>query len=253
MANWTCVALVMLLAAASARAQGGPDWAARTEAAARCTEAARRAPDAEARWRALGVCVDAGHFDALASLLGGAWDADLLLRSDAPRLLSRVIAMRGGDVERDLTLVHERRVPLFSLAEAMARPGLYRGRWVLVRAQAIETPSSTDLRVAEVHLVADPVEVELGPRSYASTRWQGSPPLHDSTAGTVWGTSVRRWRNLDVATGREALVRLPDPFFDPQRVYLVLARFDGVRAEEDGEVALLSASAYFVPGALVAY
>jgi hypothetical protein len=252
MANRTWVALVVLAASGAARAQGGPDWAARTEAAARCAEAARRVVDAEARWRALGVCVDAGHFDALASLLGGAWDADLLLRPDALRLLARVIAMRGGDVERDLALVHERRVPLFSLAEAMARPSLYRGRWVLVRAQAGETPSSAYLRVAEMHLVADPVEVQLAARSYASTRWQGAPP-QDSTAATVWGLSERRWRNLDVATGREALVRLPDPFFDPERVYLVLARFDGVRAEDDGEVALLSASAYFVPGARVAY
>lgn len=97
--------------------------AARVQAPVRCARAAAAwlpaAPD-EA-WGALWCCVEAGRFIALRELLGPDWDPLLRTRHDAPILLARVIAERGGDVEADLALLHEHRIPIFSLEQALAR------------------------------------------------------------------------------------------------------------------------------------
>ena len=56
-------------------------------------------------------------------------------------------------------------------------------------------------------------------------------------------------------TGRLALGRLarPDPFLEPEKDFLFLARFDGVNLSRDAEqpMALLSIAGYFQPSAFL--
>src|SRR5439155_24683069 len=75
------------------------DFAEVVNAPQRCEAAARALlPSAEA-WIELWGCVHAGHFTALRELVSGAWDRELQTRPDAPLLLLRVIAERGGNVD----------------------------------------------------------------------------------------------------------------------------------------------------------
>jgi hypothetical protein len=123
--------------------RAGVEWAlpppaepmVRAAGPVRCARAAAAwlpaAPD-EA-WRALWCCVAEGRFVALRELLGPDWDPLLRTRHDAPVLLARVIAERGGDVEADLGLLHEHGIAIFSLPQALGRgaPGtvvMLRGR-----------------------------------------------------------------------------------------------------------------------------
>src|SRR5260370_13627751 len=107
---------------------------------AECETAARRIRQESPSqgWDALRACVERtrwprGEFTQLERLTTGFWDQDLQSRADAPRLIARVIALRGGDVEGDIPLAQKSRVPLFTLAAALRQPDVYKGRWVLVR------------------------------------------------------------------------------------------------------------------------
>src|SRR5207237_7652366 len=129
-------------------------------------------------WAALIACVERqgwsrGDFTSLERITGGFWDEDLTTRPDAPRLIARIIAARGGDVEGDIPLVQKSRVPLFTLAAALRQPDVYKGRWVLVRG------ALTDIRqeagkpaamVRETSLRATSREVQVGNVS----RWDRS-------------------------------------------------------------------------------
>ena len=79
-----------------------------------------------------------------------AWNQELRSRPEAAALIAKVVAQRGGSVEGDLRLLNEQRLPIFSLAAAMAQPDTYKGRFILVRAQV------GDVRTAEreAHRVA---------------------------------------------------------------------------------------------------
>jgi hypothetical protein len=219
------------------------DFAAAVLGPARCADAAARSlpTDADEAWRRLRACVDAGRFTALQSLLSGAWDHELQTRRDAPELVTRIIAMRGGAVDDDLRLLHERRIPLFSLAQALAQPDLYRGALVILRARV--SPSGL---LDELRLASSVTEVELGPAQRLATRQPGGP--WESTAARV----RRRAFNVEVSSGRRALVaNLPLPFVDPDDGVVLLARFEGLR-DGDGWPTL-SVLAHHHPNALVSY
>jgi hypothetical protein len=76
-------------------------------------------------------------------------------------------------------------------------------------------------------------------------------------------TTVRNFDNVSDETGIEALGRLPkaDPFFAPGKDFVVLARFDGLRAtsggaeddEEAPRLPVLTIVSYHVPHPLVVY
>ena len=64
----------------------------------------------------------------------------------------------------------------------------------------------------------------------------------------------QRFDNERVQTGRKAVGKLPqaDPFLEPEKDFLFLARFDGVNPGQDQEpVAMLSIAGYFHPNALL--
>ena len=186
----------------------GPE---RCEAEARAKLTASR----DEAWRALWRCVAGGRFTALRELLDDAWDHELRTRVDGGVLLARVIAERGGDVERDLRLVHERRLPVFSLAQVLARPEL-RGALVIVRARVSARGLLDETRLA----------------------------------GQTWQP---RWRelNVDVATGARVLAAADgDPFLDADEPEVLLGRFDGARDDGWPTVTVL---AHFRPSATTSY
>lgn len=240
-----------------------------------CEKSAREMHDynADQGWQALTACVERtrwprGEFTILERLTGGFWDADLQTRADAPRLIARVIALRGGDVEGDVPLAQKSRVPLFTLAAALRQPDVYKGRWVLMRAAVKELKGSAAY-VAETSLRATSREVQVGPISRVehsnSTSIQaeaqtshfgsgrGSAQI-SSSGRTEYSKVKQKFENERVETGRQAVGRLAqaDPFLEPDKDFLFLGRFDGVKPSEDGTpVGVLSIAGYFQPNALL--
>src|SRR5947207_5985556 len=149
-----------------------------------CESAARRLRDTapEQAWAALVACIERqgwprGDFTYLELITGGFWDQDLTTRPDAPKVMSRVIALRGGDVEGDIPLVQKSRVPLFTLAAALRQPDVYKGRWVLVRGALSEIRQDGNKAAAmmrETSLRATAREVADGPISRRDTSYKGS-------------------------------------------------------------------------------
>ena len=245
-----------------------------------CESSARRLRESspDQAWAALCACVERqgwsrGDFTALERITGGFWDEDLTTRADAPRLIARIIAARGGDVEGDISLVQKSRVPLFTLSAALRQPDVYKGRWVLVRGalsgirQDAGRPSAI-MRETSLRATAREVQVgsttriehtssAKGQREVETTRYGNarSSAHYSSSARSDYTRLNQKFENERVETGRLALGRLAraDPFLEPEKDFLFLARFDGVNPSRDQEqpVALLSIAGYFQPSALL--
>ncbi len=213
-------------------------------------------------------------------LTRGVWDQELQTRPDAPRMIAKVVAMRGGDVEGDIPLVQKSRVPLFTLAAALRQPDVYKGRWVLVRGALSEIKQEGNRAAAimrETSLRATAHEVQDGPihryDSSSTSKAQGefssttkssrtgrtdykanASGQYSSTGRSEYSSVKQKFENERVETGRRAVGKLPqaDPFLEPEKDFLFLARFDGVNPGQDQEpVAMLSIAGYFQPNALL--
>src|SRR5438477_439836 len=240
-----------------------------------CETGARqlRQTSADQAWDALKACVERsrwprGEFTILERLTGGFWDQDLQARPDAPRLIAKIIALRGGDVEGDIPLAQKSRVPLFTLAAALRQPDVYKGRWVLVRA-AVSEMKQNAAYVRETSLRATAREVQVGPirRTDHSSSTAVSADVQTTHYGNARGGAQinssdrtehslvkQKFENERVETGRQAVGRLaqPDPFLEPDKDFIFLGRFDGVRpGEDEAPVALLSIAGYYRPNALL--
>jgi hypothetical protein len=94
-----------------------------------------------------------------------------------------------------------------------------------------------------------------GARYRSSGSYSASGSAQYSSSGrTDYSTVKQRFDNERVETGRIALGKLAqaDPFLEPEKDFLFLARFDGVTdARGDGPVAVLSIASYFQPNALL--
>lgn len=231
-------------------------------------------------WAALKACVEGTHFTQLQALMAPEWSQDLRSRPEAAALLARVVALRGGSVEGDLRLLHERKLPIFSLSSAIAQPDTYKGRYILVRAQVgdmrSEGEKSTVLLVEQgLGSVATDKAVGVARRQRSTTTHSGN--LGGQTTfggGQVAGTlskdestrqeeTVPHYDNISTETGREALGRLAkaDPFLSPGRDFVILARFDGMRAtagsvegdDDEARMPVLSIVSYYIPHPLVVY
>ncbi|HYI02215.1 hypothetical protein [Hyalangium sp.] len=231
-------------------------------------------------WAALKACIDGTPFTSLQALMSRAWSNELRSRAGAAALIAKVVAQRGGSVEGDLRLLNEQRLPIFSLAAAVAQPDTYKGRFILVRAQVGDSRAEGEKPTVWL--------VEQGLGSVASEQQVGVAVRRDSASttsgnlggettlgsGTVGGSlsqadtdrksrTVLRYDNISSDTGREALGRLakPDPFLAPGRDFVILARFDGMRttsgsldADDEGpRIPVLSIVSYFIPHPLVVY
>lgn len=248
---------------------------------AECERAARilHEVNADQGWTALKGCIERsrwprGEFTLLQNLTSGFWDDELQHRDDAPRVLARVIALRGGDVEGDLASVQKSRAPLFTLAAALRQPDVYKGRYVVLRGALddvkTDAAGKASARLLETSLRATAHEVDAGPRSRTettrsfngqldarSTRYGDANARASAQSATRTEHSMvrNRFDNERAETGRKALGRLPqaDPFLEPGKDFVFLARFDGVRAaaEEEAPLAVLTILGYYKPNALV--
>jgi hypothetical protein len=231
----------------------------------------------ERAWAGLKACINRGNFLLLRQLANPAWTHDLQTRPEAPELLTRMVAKRGGAVLMDLQMLQEQRVPIFTLSDATEEPEVYKGRYVMFRAKVNERRSegrTFTARLGETMLQSEVFEfpVGLARRSTSTTTIGGNVrgrPFPGEVSGSVTlsrdatsYSSGRRFENVVVETGREALVRLPevDPFLEPGKEFIVLARFDGVRttassaSDDDPEVVpVLTLITYHPPGPLVVY
>lgn len=259
-------------------------FAARYSKPVLCEAEARRRLEQsrEAGWAAIKACVAGTHFTMLRTLLEEAvWLQELRTRKDAPLVLARVVAHRGGSVDGDLRLLHEKRLPIFGLAAAMAQPEAVKGRYVLLRAKVKKFDrqgEQTLVRLAEQKLESVGTDVQVGEapvtEQESSLRGQlegragmlGKVDLKgqvDSSTRQARRVTVRHFDNVPADTGREALARLarPDAFLSPEQEYILLARFDGLRTTSGGEpgepeppqVPVLTLVSYEVPHPLVVY
>ncbi len=252
---------------------------------AQCEAAARKllAVSRDGAWTALKSCVDSTQFNftLLGAVLGNVWAEELRVRPDAAQLIAQVVAERGGSVQGELPLLHARKVPIFGLPAAIAQPEVYKGRYLLLRAQVADVRSEGDKpTVWLVEQSLSSVESEQ-PVGY-STR-KDSVTVHSGAVGGDMGmlgranlggqlsssqreqssTTLRRFDNVSGETGIEALGRLtrPDPFLEPGKDFVVLARFDGMRTlsggdEEDEDapkLPVVTIVSYYAPHPLVVY
>jgi hypothetical protein len=243
-----------------------------------CEQIARaaQASSRDRAWQLLRACVERGNFTLIRRLLDGGWDRDLQTRSDAAGLIARVVAARGGDVYGDLNLLRQKRVPIFGLAPAAGHPDLYQGRLVMLRARVDDVKAEkgkATVRLAEFALsgqlkdVAGSERYVTRRRAASGSQWSQSP-ISGSARRRWQGESeksegwekVQRTENTPQETGLQALARLPalDPFFEPGRQFVVLARFDGVRQMpgegEEGEadtMPVLSIILYVEPSPVI--
>ncbi|MBU8894824.1 hypothetical protein DRW03_27160 [Corallococcus sp. H22C18031201] len=248
-----------------------------------CEAAARRlqATSPDEAWAALKACVELTPFTQLSVLLGRPWSDELLVRPDGADLIARVVAQRGGGVDGELRTLSDHKVPIFSLASAVSRPDTYKGRYVLLRAQVADQREEGErptVWLVEHALESAPSNQDLGvsyrvdsDRTTSGDVAGRSELTGDGHLGGALSTrervshsaSVKRYDNLSDETGREALGRLaaPDPFLEPRRDYVILARFDGMRlmagaASDDEEgtgIPVLTIVSYHLPQSLAVY
>src|SRR5262249_6104033 len=131
----------------------------------------------------------------------------------------------------DLEMIHEKRIPLFSLSEAASRPTLYRGRLVLIRARAVEVGAG----VGKSMRLGGTTVGNTGEERRGSSPYLGSDEIRISRNSISRSTSASQLHvgdnvptNVDIETGMEAVARFdnPDPFMKPEDAYVFLARFD---------------------------
>jgi hypothetical protein len=237
-----------------------------------CEQAARdlKATNPDAGWAVLNECLDKG-FSSIRRLTDGAWNAELLSRKDAPIVLAKLIAARGGDVGGDLSALRHQRIVLLSLGAAMEMPKSNVGKLVLARIRADqlkEEGGRPSLAGVEVALSAAAKDgrtdgYRSGSSGFSSSYENPGGRLSRSSGlSTAYSGSSSGFDNAARETGRRALVHLvaADPYLEAGKQFVLLARFDGVRTEPapnpDADVdtvqtALLTAVAYFEPAALV--
>jgi uncharacterized membrane protein YgcG len=264
---------------------GWQDTAMDCEASAR----AMRQSNPQHAWEALRACVEIGRFNrgpfTQIALLTNYWDEELRARPDAARLVGQVIANRGGDVDGDISRVQRVRMPVFTLKAAMKQPEVYKGRYVLLRARLFDVKmdeksatamlaetsmkpaealrDSGDLYVSSSNSSGGSSHSGTGSGAYSTDRYgsgrgsygyDGSSSYNGSSSSSS-GFAKRFYENVVHATGRQALGRLPepDPFLEPNKEFVFVARFDGARpgSEPNSIMAQLTILTYYLPGALL--
>jgi hypothetical protein len=92
---------------------------------------------------------------------------------------------------------------------------------------------------------------EVKTTRYGNAKGSASYNQNDRTESS---TLRQKFENERIETGRQAVGKLPqaDPFLEPDKDFLFLARFDGVKpGEDETPVAMLSIAGYFAPNALL--
>jgi len=229
-------------------------WVGWQDAAAECEASARamRETDPADAWQALKACIELGRFNrgpfTQLNLLTAYWEDELKSRPDAIRLVGRVIANRGGDVDGDISRLQGIRMPVFTLKAALAQPDIYKGRYVIIRGKLTDVKNEARSATAMLD------EISMKPSDLMR---QGQDTEFIATKYNVFKVRQEHFfsENMMNPTGRKALGRLPeaDPFLEPDNQFVFVARFDGARQANESEqkVAVLDIIGYYRPAALV--
>jgi hypothetical protein len=267
-------------------------WVRSQETAMDCEVSARamRQSNSQQAWEALRACIQFGRFSrgpfTQIALLTAYWDEELRTYADAARVVGQVIANRGGDADDDISRLQKVRMPVFTLGAAMKQPDVYKGRYVIVRARLFDVKmdaksatamlAETSFKSAESLRASGDVYVSSYTRSgnasgstsgsgaYQTDRsgsgrgsyTQSGESGYNSSGSSTSGRAKKFYENVVNATGRQALGRLPeaDPFLEPNKEFVFVARFDGVRpgnAPDTAPMAALTILTYYPPGALL--
>jgi hypothetical protein len=268
-------------APASPRTFDATAFAANKISALECVQgaAALRSQSTDVGWEALRACVDhgsfrRGNFTELGLVLSGTWDDDLEHRPEAPKLVARLIALRGGDVEGDLQSFHKVRLPAFALSSALERPDMYKGRLVIFRARSedfdaghghptmrLEETAENASQVWHQNRYRDSGSASSSTTIHSNNRsGRGSVATTWNSNETVGHSSDYDVENISQPTGRSVLGRVnaADPFLEQHRDYVFLGRFDGKRSEanpddedEPKQVGVVTILSYFEPSPLM--
>ncbi|MFT3914589.1 MAG: hypothetical protein QM704_10860 [Anaeromyxobacteraceae bacterium] len=163
------------------------------------------------------------------------------MRPDAPLVLGAALASRGGDLGNDLASLRKRKIPVFTLETATSYPDVYKGRQIVfvARVDTLEPDRGSMLvTLSEQALMAR--------SSGQTTEWKGDSYRGQDSHGRNFAIesneyghyeSKTRYSNNLEETGTVVQARLakPDPFFEPGRSYLIVARFGGLKQAENGE------------------
>jgi hypothetical protein len=228
-------------------------WVSWQDGAVDCEASARAMRDnsADEAWQALKACIELGRFNrgpfVQLNLLTTFWEDELRARPDAVRIVARVIANRGGDVDGDISRLQSIRMPVFTLKAALSQPEIYKGRYVIIRGRL--TDVKMDARSATAML--DEVSMKA-----ADMMRMGQDARFIATRNNVFKVNDehRFAENVMNPTGRKVLGRLPeaDPFLEPDKEFVFVGRFDGAKASnQDQKVGLLNIFGYYRPAALV--
>ena len=228
-------------------------WVTWQDAAADCEASARAMRDnsAEEAWQALKACIELGRFNrgpfVQLNLLTTYWEDELRTRPDAVRVVARVIANRGGDVDGDISRVQAIRMPVFTLKAALSQPEIYKGRYVIIRGRL------TDVKLEAKSATAMLDEISM---KAADMMRMGQDTRFIRTFDQVYKARDEHFfaENVMNPTGRKVLGRLPeaDPFLEPDKEFVFVGRFDGAKASsEEQKIGLLNVFGYYRPAALV--
>ncbi len=201
--------------------------------------AARRNPDEG--WQGLRACVDrrgyrrgSGGFTELRGVLSSSWRDQLHRNRDAPALLARIVAERGGDVAADVRSIREAGLPIYDLSDVLEDPAEFKGKVVIARGKVERTRAGS------------------GPKALLFSEWtvRGSEP-RDPYANAFRPQNRGEGReNVLKPTGRRTLVRFAG---DPTLVFrdtdlILLLRFDGADPDSPPLVTVLDS---FKPAAIL--
>lgn len=243
-------------------------------------------------WKALRVCVEDENFTLLRELLRPPWRPLLDSKPDAPRVLAKVIANRGGGVHRDVPLLNEQRVALFTFGAALGQPDVHRGQLVLIRAMVTESKMSggaPTVMLAEYGTQSADFDRQVGLKSYSNSSYEGSRDTSVSatasgsyktskygsgsgratvsgsarttskgSSSNVSGKTETVYDNVSTETGRIALGKLSkaNPFLTTDKEFIVLGRFEGTRPSSEADedpIGIVSVIDFFTPTQLQVY
>lgn len=228
---------------------GSNTWARQFRRSYDCAIAARAEhPGTERAWAAISACVRRGDFTHLGELVAD-WHDDLESRADAPALLMRVIAARGGAVREDVRVLREGGIAVFDLKSATLQPDIYKGKLVLFLA-AFEASEDGALvlieqaRTTSVNSISAPNDSVITQRSTAGRAGvQTNGFLGSGEVRGGYATESRRGRleqRLDFGfteTGTMVLAHLDRPTLalTASTPAVFLAKFEGTRPASESE------------------
>lgn len=170
-------------------------------------------------WSLLVACIARADFNDLEGLLDvdAPWAAELKQRRDAASLVVRVMARRGGNIDRDLRLCRRAGLRLYSLRAALADPEAMEGGLVVMRGSVAEIRKARAARAIEVEETRPMNDDDY----FASD---------DELARRRLRRTTQALDEMSVETGLSLVARVPmDAIFEPQIDYIMLLRFDGER------------------------